>query len=79
MITVIIQKIGFKMNWGFRMSREVYVTAYPFAIQGGTIQVPNDITGYKEVAAYIDEHWSEIDFNPPELDYGGTDFDFEEE
>ncbi len=61
------------------MSREVYVTAYPFATQGGTIQVPDNVKGYENVSAYIDEHWNEIDFNQPELDYGGTDFDFEEE
>lgn len=50
------------------------ITAYPYAIQRGTIEVPDNVPE-DEVDAYIEEYWGEIDFDAPELDYAGTDFD----
>ena len=52
------------------------VTAYPYAVQHGKIKIPNSIT---DVYEYITEHWNEIAFDEPELDYQGTDFDFMED
>lgn len=50
------------------------ITAYPYAIQRGTIEVPDNVPT-DEVDAYIEEYWNQIDFDAPELDYAGTDFD----
>lgn len=53
---------------------KVCITAYPYASQTGTLNVPDDCENVEE---YISEHWNSIDFNSPDLDYKGTDFDFE--
>ena len=52
------------------------VTAYPYATQNGWIDVPPFIPE-ENVQEYIENHFSEIEFDPPELDYNGTDFDIE--
>lgn len=50
------------------------ITAYPYAIQYGTLEMPDDIErDFRE--EYITEHWSEIKFGEPELDYAGTDME----
>lgn len=51
------------------------VIAYPYAVQRGTIEVPDNVPA-DEVDAYIEEYWTKIDFDAPELDYAGTDFDW---
>lgn len=51
--------------------REVHITAYPYAAQTGIIEVPDGVDAEK----YIKEHWNEVTFDEPELDYCGTDFD----
>ena len=53
-----------------------YVTAYPYASQTGTIKIPGNLS-HKEVEQYISDHFDEIDFGEPSLDYAGTDFDFD--
>lgn len=58
--------------------REYTVTAYPYAIQYGTILVPDDVAP-EDTATYIENNWNEIRFRKPELDYEGTDFEFEQE
>lgn len=52
------------------------VTAYPYARQYGEIQVPEGLDE-KEKMEYIKEHWNEIKFGEPDLDYCGTDFDID--
>ena len=56
----------------------VNITAYPYAIQYGNLKVPKDLNE-EEKRQYISEHWNEISFGEPDLDYCGTDFDFETE
>lgn len=50
------------------------ITALPFATQYGTIEVPDGLSEEEE-RSYIEEHWGEIDFEEPELDYVGADFE----
>ena len=52
------------------------ITAYPYAIQYGTIEVPDSVPE-EEIRHYIEGNWGEIKFGEPELDYSGTDFDKE--
>lgn len=54
----------------------VKVVAYPYARQSGKIQVPEGLSE-KDKAEYVKEHWNEIEFSAPELDYCGTDFDID--
>lgn len=57
------------------MAKNYIVTAYPYAVQYGTlIGAPDDVD-----EDYILEHWNEIRWQEPDLDYCGTDFEFEEE
>ena len=51
--------------------KTVQVTAYPFATQYGRIDVPEDV----DERSYVKEHWGEIEFDEPELDYSGTEFE----
>lgn len=51
--------------------REVTVTAFPYAMVNGKIQVPLDVT---DVNQYVQDHFDNIRFEEPELDYDGTDF-----
>ena len=55
---------------------KVRVIAYPYAVQYGEIEVPNDVKG-EDLQEYISEHFDEVAFGEPELDYQGTEFDFE--
>lgn len=52
-----------------------HITAYPYATQSGEINIPDDIT---DVKAYVEEHWNEIEFDEPDLDYAGTDFEVDQ-
>ena len=54
--------------------KKVTVIAHPYADQTGFIEVPD---GLDEDAAkaYVQEHWNDIEFREPELDYCGTDFE----
>lgn len=54
----------------------VGVVAYPYARQYGEIQVPEGLSE-EEKTEYIKEHWDEIKFGEPDLDYCGTDFDID--
>lgn len=49
------------------------ITSYPYAVQNGTIEVPDGLSE-EELMFYVEEHWDEISFSQPELDYCGTDF-----
>lgn len=53
----------------------VTVIAYPFAHQHGEINIPDNV---KDRRQYVNDHWGEIEFGEPYLDYDGTDFDIEE-
>lgn len=48
------------------------VTAYPYATVWGEIEIPDDV---KDVRQYVKDHWDEIKFGEPDLDYVGTDFE----
>ena len=59
--------------------RKFCVTAYPYAVQWGTIIVPEEYQTKLEVENYIDEHFDDIEFGQPDLDYAGTDWECNEE
>lgn len=52
------------------------ITAFPYATQYGRLEIPD---GVEDAKSYIEDHWDEIQFGEPELDYCGTDFDYETE
>ena len=52
----------------------VTVYAHPYANMTGTIYVPK---GKEVTSDYLMEHWGNIQFNEPELDFRGTDIDWE--
>lgn len=52
---------------------KIDVTAYPYTVTYGTIEVPDDT---EDIHQYIAEHFDEINFGSPDLDYCGTDFRF---
>lgn len=60
---------------------QVAVTAHPYAYQQDTIEVPDDLTTEEEIRTYIEGNLDQVDFQEPDLDYIGTDFeiDFEAE
>lgn len=60
-----------------RKRMKVSVTVFPMAVQHGTISVPDDVKN-KDVRKYLQDHWEEIVFDCPELDYNGADFAFEQ-
>ena len=60
---------------GKEKTREFTVNAHPYADVSGTIQVPESLTDEDEIHAYVSEHWDEIKFGEPDLDYAGTDFE----
>ena len=57
--------------------KPVHITAYPYATVEGDIYVPKDINTKEKLDAYIIEHFNDIRFGTPDLDYAGTDFDTE--
>ena len=57
--------------------KNILVIAYPYAVQYGTIEVPDDIDD-EVIREYIEENWDDIEFNKPELDYDGIDYDIDE-
>lgn len=54
--------------------KTISVTVYPFATQYGEIKVPENISD-DELHDYIADHFEDIEFDPPELDYCGADFE----
>ena len=50
----------------------VDVVAYPYATVWGRINVPDDV---EEIYDYVREHWDEIDFEEPDLDFCGIDYE----
>lgn len=59
-------------------TKTVSVTAYPYAVQYGELDIPKGLSQEK-TEEYIRDHWNEIRFGDPELDYCGTDFEFDDE
>ena len=53
----------------------ILVRAYPFAYTSGTLEVPDQTENIQE---YIVEHFNDVKFTEPELDYCGTDFEWDE-
>ena len=54
----------------------VNVTAYPYAVQYGHIEIPD---GVEDIRQYIVDNWIDIVFGEPELDHEGIDFEAEVE
>ena len=50
------------------------ITAQPFATQYGTIEVPDELSE-EEVREYVNDHFNDIEFDEPDLDYAGTDIE----
>lgn len=57
--------------------KTVYIKAYPYAVQEGRIDIPDTISDDNNIQQYIEERFNNIEFNEPDLDYSGTDFDWE--
>ena len=57
-------------------TKTLYVTAYPYASQTGALEIPPNLAK-DDIQSYVQNHWKEINFNPVELDYAGTDFDWD--
>ena len=57
-------------------TRTLNVTAYPYAVMYGTIEIPADVPD-NELDAYVSEHFDYVKFCEPQLDFKGTDFDIE--
>ena len=58
---------------------KVLVTAFPYATQYGTIDIPDELMGdASDEREYVRNHWNDIEFEEPELDYSGTDFELDE-
>ncbi len=57
--------------------KPVHITASPYATVEGDIYVPKDINTKEKLDTYIREHFDDISFGTPDLDYAGTDFDTE--
>lgn len=57
------------------MAKKVSVTAYPYATIFGEIKVPDEVKD-EDIRKYIDEHFDDITFGEPDLDYCGTDYEF---
>ncbi len=53
------------------------ITATPYAVQYGTLNVPDDLSE-KEYKDYVNKHFDEIKFGETELDYVGTDLEINE-
>ena len=54
------------------------VTAHPYADQYGTIMVPEEIADDAEKTwQYVEDHFDDIEFGKPDLDYAGTEFEVE--
>ena len=57
-------------------TRTLNVIAYPYAVMYGTIEVPMEVTD-DELDGYVTEHFDDVKFGEPQLDFKGTDFDIE--
>jgi len=60
------------------MARKIFVSAHPYADTTGEIEIPDDVKD-KDIREYVDKHFNDIKFGPPELDYGGTDYELTDE
>ena len=58
-----------------KKTKTVCVRAYPYATQEAEFLVPAGLSPEEE-HAFIEEHFDEIRFGAPDLDYKGTDFEY---
>lgn len=58
---------------------KIEVTAYPYCTMFGDLEVPDDVMNGSDAKLheYISDHWDEIDFGEPDLDFQGCDYEFE--
>ena len=54
--------------------KTLFITALPYATQEGTLEVPDDLPE-NEYKNYVNEHFNDIEFGEPSLDYAGTDIE----
>ena len=55
-----------------------WITMYPYAIQNGEVEVPDEVVADGKVKEWIRNNLDKAEFEPVDLDYAGTDFDYEE-
>ncbi len=60
----------------YDLVKPVGVQAYPYASQYGIVKVPECLKD-EEVEGFLKDSWNLIHFKPAELDYCGTDFEWE--
>lgn len=62
-----------------KQGRKLCITAYPYAVQYGSLIVPDELSNPVAIKEYVEEHFNEIVFGEPVLSYRDTDFDIYEE
>ena len=58
--------------------KTISITAFPYVVQNGTIEVPDDLKDNDEIIEYIIDNWDYVSFDSPDFDYCGCDFDIDE-
>ena len=58
------------------MAKTLTITAFPYATQYGTLEIPDDLPENR-FRDYVNEHFGEIKFGAPDLDYAGTELEIE--
>lgn len=55
----------------------VHITAYPFAVLDGDLEIPDDVVNRNEdeLRDYIADHWNDIQFGGTDLDFAGCEYD----
>lgn len=56
--------------------KTITVTANTYVYQTGSLEIPDNLTK-DEARDYVKQHWGEIEFDEPELDYLGASFEIE--
>ena len=56
--------------------KEYTIKVEPYAVQYGSLNIPEELVTDEEINNYIDEHFDDIKFGEPELDYLGIDFEW---
>ena len=58
---------------------KIEVTAYPYATMFGDLDIPDKVVNGSEekLREYISDHWDEIDFGEPDLDFQGCEYEFD--
>ncbi len=57
--------------------KTLFVRALPFATQSGSIEVPDNLPK-EQYDEYVQQHFNDISFDEPDLDYCGIDIEIDE-